>query len=76
MQYLHLQLARLLCVLVLQHPFWGDHFLQDEGLAVVGYLEAENVAILRWEQKVKSGLEVTQASWCGMLHLNDKTAAS
>lgn len=64
MQSLQLQLPRFLCVLVLQHPFWGDHFLQDQGLPVVGYLETENVAILRWEHKAKSGLLVTQAAWC------------
>ena len=59
MQRLQLQLTRFLCVLVLQHPFQGDHFLQDQGLPMVGYLEMENVAVLRWEQKVKSGLVVT-----------------
>lgn len=64
MQSLQLQLPRFLCVLVLQHPFRGDHFLQDQGLPVVGYLETENVAILRWEHKAKSGLLVTQAAWC------------
>lgn len=58
MQCLQLQLPRLLCVLVFQHPFRGDYFLQDQGLPVVGYLETENVAILRWEQKVKSSLVV------------------
>lgn len=62
MQCFQLQLPRFFRVLVLEHPFWSDHFLQDQGLPVVGYLETENVAILRWEHKVKSGLMATKAA--------------
>lgn len=72
MLYFQLQLPRFFCVLVLQHSFRGDHFFQDQGLPVVGYLETENIPILRWDQKGKSGLVVTYT----MLLLRAATAAS